>query len=634
MTLEPARIPENRALAAAPAGSELNSVLATLRRCPLGHGLGSQELCELASLVRHVSFGSGQVIIRQAEPGTSLFIIVRGRVKVSIVHEGGDYQLLEYLGRGDHFGDMAVLTNGRNMATATAVMDSELLELSAREFQRLLGEMPGFAANVCRTLGLRLDWVAHGRRRRTEPVVLGLVNSTIRTQALAAPLARAFAEMGDALFVLTDRPEAWPAEGRYLIERLPQAPRDGDRVSVVRSRLAQVIEHQDRVLIDLTQRRLEDELPALLTQCERAYWLTEPGFLETSSRNLRKLLATDAGLAERMHWVWILHEGEGLAPYADEARLLAAPDFKIVLSDDPRRDNPVQRRSIERLLHHVRGTRVGLALSGGGARGMAHLGVLRALNRAGITIDLVAGTSIGALMGASYCAGWDPDDALNEYVRQLTPPRLLRRVPGGHRWFMYGMFRLSAWERMLRPYVTDARLEQMLVPFYVVAADLIGGSTVVRETGDIVHAILESINLPGIALPLLRDGMALVDGGILNNLPGDILPPRGAEVVLGVDVMAKLSRRFAEQHEGSARPRRRKRPGTIETLLRVSEVQESAVTSLRSHWVDLMIAPDTARFDFADFSMGRELADIGEAATEEMLPQIRQLLRESGAQRG
>ena len=114
------------------------------------------------------------------------------------------------------------------------------------------------------------------------------------------------------------------------------------------------------------------------------------------------------------------------------------------------------------------------------------------------------------------------------------------------------MFRFGMWDRMLRPYFHDWTLEQLLMPCSAVAVDLVTGRQVVRDKGDAVDALLESINLPVISRSICRDGMALVDGGVLNNLPADVLAGKGCDFIVGVNVSAKLSQQFAGNHPGHA----------------------------------------------------------------------------------
>ncbi len=278
-------------------------------------------------------------------------------------------------------------------------------------------------------------------------------------------------------------------------------------------------------------------------------------------------------------------------------------------------------------MRHLQGVRIGLALGGGGARGLAHLGALRRLESAGLSFDMLAGTSSGALMGAAYAAGWSPSEAIEAFREALTPPRLLRAMPAGNRIYIWTMFRIGAWDRMLRHFFGDATLEQLQLPLATVAVDLVSGKQVIRECGDAVRAVVESINVPMISRPILSDGMALVDGGVLNNLPADVLAERGASFVIGIDVATRMPARFGGNEPGMPTDHMR-RAGPLETLFRVNEVQAYGITALRSGAVDLMITPDTSAFEFADFTRARELADVGEAAAERMLPQLSQMLRE------
>jgi predicted acylesterase/phospholipase RssA/CRP-like cAMP-binding protein len=602
-----------------------SETLQLLRRAPIARNLAPADLAQLASVLRRVRFPAGATIFRHDETRLSMFVILRGRVKILAGEALPNYRLIDYLGRGEHFGEMALLTDGQSPITAEAVVETELLELSLADFQRLLSNCPGFAANLTATLGMRLRRITSGRRRRARPVVIGLVNSTARTQSLLPILSEVLATDGNKLEVLTERRTLWPTGGRYLVEHIPDGTDATQRAELLASRLARVVDLHDRVLIDLTQRDIEGELSQLLHHCEEIWWLIDRDYVATGFENLERLLAAEPSLAPRVHLVWILRENDYYAPPAPSEPPIASLDFKVVMSDDPTRPSVAQRRGVQRLARHLNGTRVGLALSGGGARGMAHLGVIRALDEAGIHFDLIAGTSSGALMGLAYAGGWTADDALAEYKQKLTPPRSLRMVPGLPRWYMVTMFRRHAWEHLLRPYLGDARLEQLQVPFYIVTVDLISGQQVIRERGDVIDAVLASINLPVVSKPILRDGMALVDGGVLNNLPADLLLPRGADLVVGVDVMSKLSQTFAG-NTAQTPTSQMKHPGPLETLLRISDVQEHGLSLIQRRACDVLIAPDTSRFEFADFSRADELAAMGYAAGSEMIPQIRQMI--------
>ncbi|MBI3466017.1 MAG: patatin-like phospholipase family protein [Planctomycetes bacterium] len=581
----------------------IDTTLEVLRRSELGRGLRQPDLEQIAARVRTIAARAGQTVCTCGEPGGSMFIVADGRLRASVPDANGQGRLLGYLGRGDHFGEMALLTEGRRTATVLAVLDSRLLELDRQAFDELLDSVPRFAANLSRTLGFRLDAANRGRQRRPVPAIVAIVHGSPRARQLVRSLATALDERGERLAIVDG----------------PPAP------SGVLEEFARLLSTHDRVLLDLPRDRPAGELAAALLHCEEVLWLVEPGDLDAAQRRLEEVLSEAPSISAHVRVIWLLRENDRVAPAVGQKWELREQDLKVVLSDDVPRPSLAQQRSITRLVRHLQGIRVGVALGGGGARGMAHLGVLRALDRAGICIDLIAGTSSGAMIGLCYAAGYTPDEGVGYFETELTPHRLVRKFPGGSQWYLWTMFQVGAWDRKLRRYFHNWTFEQLPIPLCTLSVDLITGEQIVRDRGDAVNAVLESINLPMIARPICRDGMALVDGGILNNLPADVLVQRGAELIIGVDVVTKLPHRFSGMRAGQP-AMRLSRPGAMETLIRVTEVQAYGINCLRAGAVDLLIAPDTSPFDFTAFSRTRELADAGEAAAEAVLPQLKQML--------
>jgi predicted acylesterase/phospholipase RssA len=185
----------------------------------------------------------------------------------------------------------------------------------------------------------------------------------------------------------------------------------------------------------------------------------------------------------------------------------------------------------------------------------------------------------------------------------------------------------SRWDRMLRKYLHDWRLEQLPIPVAAVTTDLVRAEAVERTTGDAVHAILESINLPVLSPPIRRDGKLLVDGGVVNNLPVDLLVKQGSNFVIGVDVAAHV-----EQHVGDNFPdtptEQMKAPGIVATMLRCLRVQAHNMSAVGADPADVIIAPDVSDFEPTAFAKTPEMAEIGYRATNEALPRIIELLQE------
>jgi NTE family protein len=180
--------------------------------------------------------------------------------------------------------------------------------------------------------------------------------------------------------------------------------------------------------------------------------------------------------------------------------------------------------------------RIGLALGGGVARGWAHIGVLHALERAGIRPDIVCGTSIGALVGGVHLAG--KLDVLERWARSLSKLKIVTyldfRVAGGG---MIGGNRLMA---AMRQQMGDISIEDLPVPYTCVATDLVTGHEVWLSRGNLVDALRASISLPGIFSPSELDGRWLIDGALVNPLPVSVCRAMGAEVVIAVNLNADL----------------------------------------------------------------------------------------------
>ncbi|HWA98513.1 MAG TPA: patatin-like phospholipase family protein, partial [Pirellulales bacterium] len=323
---------------------------------------------------------------------------------------------------------------------------------------------------------------------------------------------------------------------------------------------------------------------------------------------------------------WLLDVATPVAPYVAGLPWRHRP-FCVPMASDGGPPDRLERQGLDRLVRSLRGVSLGIALAGGGAKGMAHLGVLRVLEEAGLSFDAMSGTSAGAMAGITYAAGMPPADAVEHFQHDLLPSALFRLVPKWPNWYLLSQFRRHAWEAMLRRYLHDWRLEQLPIPFYSVAVDLVQVRPVVRDHGDAVRAILESINLPVLSAPILRDGMVLVDGGILNNLPADVLVDHDVDFVIGVDVSRRVRHEFAGNRPETP-THEMKSPSTLDTMFRIFETQAHSIGNIRNRAVDFWITPDTSSFGLAEFYRTTEIAEAGARAAEAKLPELQQHLDE------
>lgn len=195
----------------------------------------------------------------------------------------------------------------------------------------------------------------------------------------------------------------------------------------------------------------------------------------------------------------------------------------------------------------------------------------------------------------------------------------------GKNWYLLYKYRRGHFDRMLRNYLAQWRLEQLPIPVQSITVDLIAGRPVRRNRGDAVDAILESINLPVFSKPIYRDGQALVDGGLVDNVPADVLVRRGCNFVIAVSVTSALEAEFAKNN--SATPTAKMRSAsTLQTVLRSYLVQHVNMNSVGVEPADFVIEPDVTGVDLSDFSRTRDLADVGHRAALDAIKPLKSLL--------
>jgi NTE family protein len=265
---------------------------------------------------------------------------------------------------------------------------------------------------------------------------------------------------------------------------------------------------------------------------------------------------------------------------------------------------------------------MGLVLGGGGARGLAHIGVLEVLEEEGIPIHMIAGCSAGSVVGALFAAGVSPK-RMHELSRDLRwqtlttsslrPRHLssLRLVSKGFPLGLLNLDRLMEWLEGILEGVQE--IAQLKVPFAAVATDIVTGEMVIMNDGKIGSAVRASCSVPGVFTPFRRGDRLLVDGGIIANLPVQVVRQMGAEYVIAVDLLP---------FPGTPR----KEPGNIVDLSLTSIYDLIRANEVYGEQADCTIAPDIDQYSFADLTAAEELIAAGRAAAEAQLPMIRRAL--------
>ena len=292
----------------------------------------------------------------------------------------------------------------------------------------------------------------------------------------------------------------------------------------------------------------------------------------------------------------------------------------------------------------ARPPRIGLALGSGSARGWAHIGVIRALERAGIAPDIVCGTSIGALVGSAYASG--QFDRFETWVHSLTWQSVVGLMDFS---LSGGLMQGARLVEFFRKRFADPGIEDLPRRFACVATELTTGREVWLREGPVIDAVRASIALPGLLSPVVRDERLLVDGGLVNPVPVSLCRALGADVVIAVDLNWDLIGRRAQvspQVNAASGPvengvlesffsRFRQRsfdtvaaPSMLDVVTTSFNVMQVRITQSRlaGEPADVVIRPRLSGIAAMDFHRGAVAAAEGERVTQQSLPQIRELL--------
>jgi predicted acylesterase/phospholipase RssA/CRP-like cAMP-binding protein len=576
-------------------------------------GLDASEFARLSRGASLVDVPPGEPIFRAGATAETVYLIAEGRV-------GSDARGPEDMDSapaatwqpGDFIGHYALLESGRYDIDVRALERSHLLAIPSENFIDLFESSPRFARNVVQALHARVREL-HGWQH-PEPVAhtVALITTGQRGRDILQAIEQGLQQRGERIscFVLGG------------IEGSDQARTRLDSSAAMRDIWSSALQTSDRVLLKIDPTITDTDLIPWLAQCDQIVWLVEPTS-EGRLRELRLTIQQQAPQLDRGSWVtWILDPQVYAVPQPHPAWDFSQRHAVLEWPDQGRSATRLSRQGIDRIVRRLRNIQLGLALGGGGARGLAHLGVFQAFEEAAIHFDCMSGASCGAMLGILYAAGMEPDRTVRAFSRDLHPPQGFRFLPSSNNWYLFWQYRTGAWESMLRRYLHHWRLEQLPIPFGAVCVDLVSAREVIRDSGDAVQAILQSINLPGVSKPILVDGQALVDGSVLNTLPANALRAKNADLIVGVSVGSRPRAEFGGNRPDTPTPRMRS-VGLVETLLRVIETQGRTLDAIQARGIDILVEPNTAPFSFSDFTRAEELAAVGRAAAEQQVAAIR-----------
>ena len=549
--------------------------------------LSPERLAALENELSWCALPGGQVLFREGEPAEALYLMTTGLLGVVVNTAEQGQLLVAEIHAGETVGEMSLITNEAHSATVVALRHSEFYEMPKAVFERLMAEEPKFLAWLTRLLVHRLQRTS----RRTKPthraaVALVPLDDGVPIEAVAAGIISALKYEGLKVHrfepMSTAQPIEWfeELESAHDVVLYQAEPIHAGTNAWCRFCLGQT---DHLLLIGHPASRVPDPLP-----------------LPATGR---------AGQLPTIDLVYVepMERGRtGTIPEAPE-RFGTIQHMRLHAPGD-----------VARLARHIAGRAVGLVLSGGAARGFAHIGAIKAWREAGLPIDRIGGTSMGAIIAAGVAGGWD-DRELRERIHQAfvqTNPLNDYTLP----WV--ALFRGRTVNRLLRAHFHEIQIPALWRPFFAVSTNLTRGGIHVHRQGLLWRALRASIAIPGVLPPQLDNGEVLVDGGVVDNFPVDIMAGLGRGPIVGVDVGGALALQPGTEVLPSRRglmsflgPEPGRLPGIVSVLSRVGTVSSTLQTSLAQAQLSLLIEPPIADVPLLDWQSFDRAVEAGYRAT-------------------
>lgn len=576
------------------------------RLAPVLGALDARLLDEVEKAADWIYLDRGDVLFEQGDPADGLYFVVSGRLVVEHVDEDGVARPIGEAGRGQSMGEMAFFTGAPRTARASAIRDTVLVQFTNAEFDALVSARPQLMRSVAAGLVERLNQAnSSASPARVTNLAVIPASPGAPVAAFCERLAAALSTFGPVLRLssatvnqmvgdpgIAEAPEESPESARLLawIEAREGAHRfvlfEADPHPCAWTR--RCLHQADRVL--LLARADED---------------AAPGELE------RALLNHPRRVTDAKQWLVLVHpEGTQHLPRRTSAWL--APR-SIQAHHHLRWGNA---GDLGRLARHVAGRAVALVLGGGGARGFAHIGMVRALREAGVPIDMVGGTSMGASIAAQVAMGWSPERlaSTNRRVWVKIRPHKAYTIP------LISIISTRKSDRVGKMLYGDTEIEDLWTPFFCVSSNLSTAELMVHRRGSLLWAATASASLPGAAQPVLHERHLLCDGALLNNLPTDVARRLGAGVVIAAEVSVEDDSQFICDRIPRAteilrdrllRRRQIKFPSLMEVALRASMLHSAHRERAALESADFALRPPIDEFRLMDFSPMERLVQVG-----------------------
>ena len=548
----------------------------------------------------------GGVLFRQGDAGDNLYIIVSGRLQVISDSDDGETRTVERA-RGELIGEMALLLGGYRTATVRCIRDSDLVSISRDAAQKLFEEHPRVMLVITRMLARRVQQGMHTSKKKRTGMSIAVVAAQpdAPLSEFSQRLAKALGELVSTLHLNSHR-----VDSLIHVENISQVGDD----SPYRMNLSIWLDEQEtRYQFILYEADMSETLwtNRCLKQADQIVILARASGPRPLDGNAAGVFSRDGATSVKRTLV-LLHADPSRLPRNTRQwkDLLQAQDHYHLAGESD--------AQYARLARIFAGKAVGLVLSGGGACGFAHIGVIRALEEASVPIDLIGGTSIGATVSAQYALGTSWEEMVRLGRKTFVDSKPFRDLTIPYFSFI-GCRKLD--EAVKKTY-GETMIEDLWLNYFCVSSNLTTAKAVVHDRGLLRTAVRASTALPGILEPVIQDHELLVDGGVLNNLPVDVMQDLWDCCIIAVNASGgaddfsvrreeipspwELLHSFVRPSSGSIRF-----PNLFDIISRTTTVSSVHKTNFAKTAAALFLRPPVAGIGLLDFASIDRIVAVG-----------------------
>ncbi|MCM8801336.1 MAG: patatin-like phospholipase family protein [Candidatus Omnitrophica bacterium] len=658
-----------------------------LKDIPLFSGFSDEEFSLIKEKANLIEYKKGQIIYKEGDPADAFYCIVIGRVLIFTQDALGNRRILEYLHRGKYFGIISLLTGEPHSVTSQAINDCLILVIKKEDFDYILKKIPSLAIDLSKTLSRRLKNKDIHQKIIFESTIISIFSSysqagkTIYAMNLAFGLKKQTHKSVIILDILSfDKLHTLPhrlgitdykvfdlfeSKDLNLIQNFILKDKSGidlicfsykpeEELCIKRlfELISLLVNDYHYIILDLPS-LMDRTVFRILSQSDEVHILSSPEPVDLKrTAHLSRRLKTEFGFAKDKIKIIINEYKLAKLTTQQQIELLRHPVFatlpKIGLVSSERLvlEEPEceYSKAIRRISRQIGDCLVGIALGVGCAYGFCHIGVLKVIEEERIPIDVIAGSSMGALIASLWALGMSSKQILEIACEFQDPRRLLSMVdltlP------TLGFIKGKKLYNFLKRYLNNKTFSDVRLPLKIVTSNVKTKESIILDKGLLIDAIMASCAMPGVFMPSrFKPDNILLDGGVVSPLPTEPLFKIGVKKIIAVNV-TPTREDILKQHQrikgiiqtsDSIRKRfsglkgfflRRLKNNILDIIFSSIEVMQSEIASQEARLADVVLHPFVSDLHWLEFHKAEEFAKRGEEETRRNLDKIWQIVNE------